>query len=71
MKSAIFLCIVLFCCLNIVRPAPAELGEVEPSLEEVFKRGYYYGGGYGRGYGGYGGYGYGGGSGNVFTRHCL
>ena len=64
MKSAIFLCFVLFCCLNVVRPAPVELGKAEPSLEEVFKRGYYYGG-----YGGYGGYGvYGGRGGSLFAR---
>ena len=42
MNSAIFLCFVLFCCLNVVRPAPAEHEEAEPSLEEVFKRGGYY-----------------------------
>ena len=58
MKSAIFLCFVLFCCLNVVRPAPAELEEAEPSLEEIFKRGYGYG------YPGYG-------SGNAFARQCF
>ena len=70
MKSAIFLCFVLFCCLNVIRPAPAEVEEPESSLEEIFKR--YYSGGYGRGYWGYGGYGYGGsGAGNVFVRQRL
>lgn len=75
MKSAIFLCFVLFCCANVVRPAPqwkeapvaaalapAELEEAEPTLEEIFKRGY---GGY------YGHHGYGSGAGNVFASQCL
>ena len=69
MNSAIFVCLALFCCVNLARPAPAEQQEAEPSFEEIFKRGY------GRGYGGYGGYGRGGSSGsaegNVFTRQSL
>ena len=43
MNSAMFLCFALFCCVNVVRPAPAEHEEAEPSLEEVFKRGGYNG----------------------------
>ena len=68
MNSAIFLCFSLFCCVNLVRPAPVEEEETETLFEKMFKRGY---GGYG-----YGGYGYGGGSsgsgeGNIFAKHCL
>ena len=68
MNSAIFVCLALFCCVNLVRPAPAEHQEAEPSFEEIFKRGYGYGGyGYGRGDGGSSGSA----EGNVFAGHCL
>ena len=63
MNSAIFLCFSLFCCVNLVRPAPAEQEETETSFEKIFRRGY---GGYGYG-GGYAGSG----EGNVFARQCL
>ena len=63
MNSAIFLCLVLFCCVNVVRPAPAEQQKAEPSFEEIFKRGYGYGG-YGRGDAGSSGSA----EGNVFAR---
>ena len=60
MNSAIFVCLALFCCVNLVRPALAEQQEAEPSFEERS---------YGRGYGGYGGYGRD--EGNVFARQSF
>ena len=63
MNSAIFLCFVLFCCLNVVRPAPAEHEEAEPSLEEIFKREIYGGSRYDHSYGRS--------LGNIFARQCL